>query len=315
MCVQSYKHNPYIFKNIYIIVPKRKTDTDRLDKILLSPSSGFNKKMRELGNFLHLHMDNYNTKIGRSIEASLFVLNFAAIILFMINTLQLDPQVMQWLKIAEISVVSIFILEYAARLYVAKHKLRYVTSVYAVIDILSIIPVLIEFIDLSFLRIFRWLRFFRLIRILRFQRMFKQQHTFLGKLTETEIVVTRIILTVFTIIFVSAGLIWSVETRFGNQSMGTILDAMYFSIVTLSTVGYGDITPLTPLGKAITTVMILSGVALIPYQLTQLAKILIKRGYIDANDLEQFGGAKGAFRIDMEEIECPHCKKPVSLKH
>ena len=313
--MQSYKHNPYICKNIYVTVPKRKTDTDKLDRILLSPSSGFNKKMRELGKFLHLHMDNYNSKIGRSIEASLFILNFAAIILFMINTLQLDPQVMRWLKIAEISVVSIFILEYAARLYVAKHKLRYVTSVYAVIDILSIIPVLIEFIDLSFLRIFRWLRFFRLIRILRFQRMFKQQHTFLGKLTETEIVVTRIILTVFTIIFVSAGLIWSVETRFGNQSMGTIFDAMYFSIVTLSTVGYGDITPLTPLGKAITTVMILSGVALIPYQLTQLAKILIKKGYMDANDLEQFGGAKGAFRIDMEEIECPHCKKPVSLKH
>ena len=293
---------------------KRKPDTDKLDKMLLSPTSAFNKKVKQIGTFLHLHMDNYESKVGRTIEGALFVLNFAAIILFMVNTLQLEPHIMRWLKIAEISVVSIFIVEYAARYYVAKRKLAYVTSGYAIIDLLSILPVLIEFIDLSFLRIFRWLRFFRLIRILRFQRMFKQEHTFLGKFTETEIVVTRIILTVFTIIFVSAGLIWSVETRFGNQDMGTIFDAMYFAIVTLSTVGYGDITPLTPLGKAITTIMILSGVALIPYQLTQLAKILIKKGYMDANDLEQFGGAKGAFRIDMEEIECPHCKKPVSLK-
>jgi len=295
-------------------VPRRKNETDKLDYILLSPGSKFNKKVREIGKFLHLHMDNYDSNVGRSIEGALFVLNFLAIILFMVNTLQLEPHIMKWLKFAEITVVSIFILEYAARYYVAKQKLKYVTSGYAIIDLLSILPVIILIIDFSFLRIFRWLRFFRMIRILRFQRMFKQQNTVFGKLTETEIVVTRIILTVFTIIFVSAGLIWSVETKFGNQDMGTIFDAMYFAIVTLSTVGYGDITPLTPLGKGITTVMILSGVALIPYQLTQLAKILIKSGYIESNELQQFGGAKGAFRIDMEEIECPHCKKPVKMK-
>ncbi len=64
-----------------------------------------------------------------------------------------------------------------------------------------------------------------------------------GKLTDTQLIVIRIVLTVFTIIFVSSGMIWAVESKV-NPDYGNIFNAMYFSVVTLSTVGYGDITPL-----------------------------------------------------------------------
>ncbi len=160
-------------------------------------------------------------------------------------------------------------------MWVAERKTKHFFNVYSIIDLLSILPVAVNFINLSFLRIFRILRLFRILRVLRFQRIFKSKNTMFGQLSDTQLVIIRIVLTVFTIIFVSSGFIWAVENKVNPGEFGTIWHALYFSVVTLSTVGYGDITPLSLWGRVITIAMILSGIALIPWQLGKLIKIII----------------------------------------
>ncbi len=96
-----------------------------------------------------------------------------------------------------------------------------------------------------------------------------------GQLNDSQLIIIRIVLTIFTIILIASGLIWTVENKVNPGQFSNIWEAMYFAIVTITTVGYGDITPISWQGRAITIVMILSGIALIPWQLGKLIKIVM----------------------------------------
>ena len=128
--------------------------------------------------------------------------------------------------------------------------------------------------NLGFFRVLRILRLFRMLRVLRFQRIFKSKDTMFGKISDSQLVIIRIVMTVFTIVLISSGLIWTVENKINPGQFSNIWETMYFVVVTLATVGYGDITPISAWGKAVTVLMILSGIALIPWQLGKLIKIL-----------------------------------------
>ena len=281
------------------VLEQMNTEEDAVDYSLLVKTKHF---------FGH-HLDNYESQWGRLIEGTLLALNLLAIVLFILDTYNFTGPLARNLFIAELVLVSIFIVEYGLRMWVARNKTHYFFHVYSLIDLVSILPVLLTVVNLSFFRIFRILRLFRLLRVLRFQRMFKSKKTLFGVLNDTEIVVIRIVLTVFTIIFMFAGLIWAVENSHHPGGFGTIWDSLYFAIVTLSTVGYGDVTPLSPVGKAITVVMILSGIALIPWQLGKLLKILVQAGH-KQNILCRKCGAQ---EHDFDAVHCKMCG--AILKH
>ncbi len=261
-----------------------------------------NKLIKKIYSFFHLHLDNYESKHGRRMEGTLFFFNFLAIVLFIFSTYELSTSAYNILVISEFILVSIFIIEYSARMWVAEKKLKHFFNGYSIIDLLAILPILVHFANLSFLRIFRILRLFRMLRILRFQRMFKAKDTMFGKLSNTQLIIIRIILTIFTIVFVSSGLIWTVENKINPGQLGTIWDAMYFAVVTLSTVGYGDVTPLSPIGKIITILMILSGIALIPWQLGKLIKITFKEATKTKNTCSKCG-------LELHEEDAKYCRK------
>ena len=255
---------------------RMQSEEDYIDtKIMVKGEKIENDMINKVRKYLHLHVDNYGTSHGRKIEGTLFFLNFLAIVLFIIDTYSLTGTAQNILVTLEIILVAIFIVEYGVRMWVAQNKTRHFFNIYSIIDLIAILPILVHFANLTFFRIFRILRLFRMLRILRFQRIFKQKDTMFGKMTDTQLIVIRIVLTVFTIIFVSSGLIWAVENKINPGQFGTIWDAMYFAVVTLSTVGYGDVTPLSSLGKVITIAMILSGIALIPWQLGKLIKVVV----------------------------------------
>ena len=281
------------------IVGRMIDEEDDVEYSLLTKTKGF----------LGTHLDNYESQWGRWIEGSLFFANMLAIILFVLYTYSFDSQVAKYLLIAEFILVGIFIVEYSLRMWVARSKVRHFFNIYSLIDLVAILPILVNFINLTFFRIFRILRLFRLLRVLRFQRMFKSKNTLFGVLSDTEIVIIRIMLTVFTIIFMFAGLIWAVENTVNPGQFGTIWDAFYFAIVTLSTVGYGDVTPLSSLGKIVTVVMILSGIALIPWQLGKLLKILVQAGKKQNITCRKCG-------VEEHDLDAVHCKMcGTILKH
>lgn len=259
--------------------------------------------------FLGTHLDNYESNWGRWIEGGLFFANLLAVVLFVLYTYSFTGQAAKWLLIFELILVSIFIVEYILRMWVARNKVHHFFNIYSLIDLVAILPVMVNFVNLTFFRIFRILRLFRLLRVLRFQRMFKSKKTLFGVLNDTEIVIIRIMLTVFTIIFMFAGLIWAVENVVNPGQFGTIWDAFYFAIVTLSTVGYGDVTPLSSMGKVVTVVMILSGIALIPWQLGKLLKILVQTGKKQNITCTKCG-------VEEHDLDAVHCKMcGTILKH
>ncbi len=279
------------------------TEEDIISEKLLKEGAKFEDNLLgRAGKYFHVHIDNYETTHGRRIEGTFFILNFLAIVLFVIDTHDVGPLIHKWLVRGEFVLVGFFIVEYLARMWVAKRKIRHFFGVYSLIDLLSIIPILANFANLAFFRMFRILRLFRMLRILRFQRVFKQKDTMFGQLTDTQLIVIRIVLTIFTIIFVASGMIWAVESKI-NPGYGNLWNSMYFVVVTLSTVGYGDVTPHSPLGKIITIATIFAGLSLIPWQLGKLVKVL----FMSATKTTLKCGKCGLHEHDKSARYCINC--------
>jgi voltage-gated potassium channel len=161
-------------------------------------------------------------------------------------------------------------MEYGVRLWCAQSKVKFIFSLFSILDLLAIIPLFLGIIDVRFLRIFRWFRFLRMIQFIELQLFIFKINTFDG------IILGRILLTLFSLIFVYAGLIYQVEHPRNAQEFRNFFDALYFSVVTMTTVGFGDVTPLSEPGRVVTLMMILSGIILIPWQIGELIRQLLR---------------------------------------
>ena len=106
----------------------------------------------------------------------------------------------------------------------------------------------------------------KLVRLIRFKQ------SILKIETEDGIILSRIVLTLFSIIFVYSGMIYQVEHSVNSEIFHNFFDALYFSIVTMTTVGFGDVTPISPAGRMLTILMILTGIFLIPWEVGELIK-------------------------------------------
>ena len=118
-----------------------------------------------------------------------------------------------------------------------------------------------------------------------------------------ELIMIKIIFTIISIIFVFSSFIYEAE-RFANPNISSIGDAVYFSIVTLTTVGFGDIVPVTNLGKSMTILMILMCVAIIPWQLGLFIKEITFTHSKKHSIICEHCGLK---QHDSDAIHCKYC--------
>ena len=207
---------------------------------------------------------------GRVAEAVIMGLVVAVCALLVARAYATSRTVIKILCTAETVITSIFLVEYLLRLWIAKKKLRHLVDPYSVIDLIAILPLL-----LPGTYFFQVIRIFRVLRILRLVRYLRDPHFFFGTITRKTLVVARIIFTVSAIIFVASGLIYYAEHRANPQVFTHFGDAIYFSIVTMATVGYGDITPITTYGRWMTVLIIFSGIILLPWQIKDLIEQIV----------------------------------------
>jgi voltage-gated potassium channel len=246
-------------------VPKLATAKEHLEEHVpnSSPSMPLHQKVR-------FYLEDIETPVGRCINLSIVGLVLLSSAIFVAQTYPLPVQVRANLDNLNQVILILFSLEYLLRLWSTERKVRYVFSLYGLIDLLAILPFLLTTVDISFIRVFRWFRVLRLIRFIEGKSIFGYVSR------EDSVIFVRILFTLFTIIFVYSGLIYQVEHPVNPNEFRTFLDAIYFSVATMTTVGFGDITPVSEMGQFLTVLMILTGIALIPWQLGDLIKQLVK---------------------------------------
>ncbi|MEM9925498.1 MAG: ion transporter [Cyanobacteria bacterium P01_D01_bin.50] len=216
------------------------------------------------------YLKDLETPLGKIINITIVILVTLSSGIFVVETYQIPESIRFLLNIIDTLIISFFAVEYLLRLWSAENRFNYIFSFYSIIDLIAILPFLIGTIDISFIRLLRWFRILRLIRYI--ERQFLFGHI----TTEDGAIFTRILFTLFAIIFVYSGLIYQVEHPVNPEVFSTFVDAMYFSIVTMTTVGFGDVTPVSQIGRLLTILMILTGIALIPWQIGDLIKRIIK---------------------------------------
>ncbi|MCD6497834.1 MAG: ion transporter [Deltaproteobacteria bacterium] len=198
---------------------------------------------------------------GRIVEAVIVGLILVVSALPAVRSYVTNPTSLSIIDGIETTITVLFLIEYLLRLWVAPRKLAHVANPYSIIDLIAILPLFLPGTYLQLIRIFR------LLRILRLARYLKSPRFFFGSMTRKTLILVRIIFTVSAIIFVSAGLVYYAEHDANHQVFRTFADALYFSIVTMATVGYGDITPITIWGRWVTVLIIFAGIILLPWQI------------------------------------------------
>lgn len=243
------------------------------------------------------YLEDIETPAGKAINLIITGLVLLSSAIFVAETYTIPVDVRIKLDAIDAAIMIFFAVEYFLRFWCAEYKFKYLFSLYSVIDLLAIIPFFLGLVDISYIRILRWFRILRLIRFL-------EGRTLFGRIsTEDSVIYARILYTLFAIIFVYSGLIYQVEHRVNPKVFGTFWDAVYFSVVTMTTVGFGDVIPISEAGRLMTVLMILTGIALIPWQLGDLIKRLVKT----ANQVETLCPTCGLSFHDTDAQFCKIC--------
>lgn len=221
---------------------------------------------------VEFYLLDHDTPVGKAIDVSLLGFNLVFILVFVLETYPVGERLRDLLWTVEVGIAALFAAEYLLRIYGAESRVGEFFNGYTLVDLLSILPTLVVFllpggvvVNIGFLRALR------VVRVLRFYRFTKERGFFFGTVSRGTLRVMKLLLTVLTIFFVSAGLFYSVEVRF-NPAVSTFGDAFYYTVVTLTTVGFGDITPQTEAGRWVTVGSILAGVVLIPWQASRIVR-------------------------------------------
>ena len=158
----------------------------------------------------------------------------------------------------------LFTFEYYLRIYCLKHPMKYVTSFWGIIDFLSIFPAYLSLFwptgqALTVLRLLRTMRIFRIFRLQKFQEASTQ---LLNALKNSALRISVFMLFVFVAAVIMGTMMYSLEGEV-NPAFDNVLSGIYWAVVTITTVGFGDVVPITPAGRFIAVLVMLLGYSII----------------------------------------------------
>ncbi|MDU0370812.1 ion transporter [Hymenobacter endophyticus] len=205
-----------------------------------------------------------DTRAGRNFDIALLVAIVLSVVVVMLESVRsINAQYGSYLRAIEWVFTGMFLLEYLARLLVVRRPLTYAFSLLGIIDFLAIVPTLASLLMVGS----RYLLVIRTLRLLRVFRIFKLgQFVGEGEFIVTALKASRFKILVFmsavlTLVTVIGTLMYVVEG--GQNGFSSIPKSIYWAIVTVTTVGYGDISPVTILGQTLASVLMIMGYAII----------------------------------------------------
>lgn len=231
------------------------------------------------------------TAAGKLFDLILIVLIALSVVVVSVETVQgLSPAMHMWLRVTEWVLTVFFLVEYVLRLVSVRRPLAYATSFFGIIDLIAILPTLISMFvpgAQAFL-VVRAIRMLRIFRILKLVRFLNEATTLVDALRASSRKILIFMFSVGTMVIIIGSLIYVVEGP--EHGFNNIPHSMYWAVVTLTTVGYGDITPQTPLGQALASLVMILGYGI----------IAVPTGIVTA-ELAQ------SRNVHLKNVACPEC--------
>jgi voltage-gated potassium channel len=235
------------------------------------------------------------TRAGRAFDVVLIVVILASVSTVMLETVQaIQAAHRGLLRRLEWAFTISFTVEYALRLWSAPRRWRYARSFFGLVDLLSIVPTYLSVLvpGGQALATVRALRVLRVFRILKLGAYVTQARHILLALRQSREKITVFLATVVTLVAIVGSLMYVVER--GTPGFTSIPKCVYWAIVTLTTVGYGDLTPQTELGRALASVIMILGYGI----------IAVPTGIVT---VELGNVSRRAAREGRSEVACPRC--------
>ena len=205
-----------------------------------------------------------DTSEGKGFDISLLIVIILSIILVMLESIySVNEEYGYYLRISEWIITVIFSLEYLLRVWVVKKPLSYIFSFYGIIDLLAILP---SFLGLVItggqsLMVIRALRLLRVFRILKISRYTSEGKSIAHALKASRAKISVFLFAVLMVVIIIGTLMYLIEGE--KNGFSSIPRSIYWAIVTITTVGYGDIAPQTALGQIIASLTMILGYAII----------------------------------------------------
>lgn len=213
---------------------------------------------------LHSIIFGTDTPVGKRYDLILLIFIFASVLIVMIESVPAwrinygtELITIEWVF------TILFSIEYIIRILISPKPLKYIFSVWGLIDLLAILPTFISpfFTGYHGFIVVRALRLLRIFRILKLSRFMKESNVLYHSLRASSYKITVFLFFVTMMIVVAGTLMYVIEG--GDNGFDSIPQSIYWAVVTITTVGYGDISPVTAFGKFIASLMMITGYGII----------------------------------------------------
>ena len=235
---------------------------------------------------LHDVIFGTTTRAGRNFDLALLVLILLSVLVIFFESIPSWREGLgRELAYIEWGFTIIFTIEYLLRIWISPRPIRYMISTWGIIDLLSILPTFIGYFLPAYasLRVVRALRLLRIFRILKLSRFTSESQALYQALKASYYRIMVFLFFVVMMMILTGTLMYVVEE--GHKGFESIPSSIYWAVVTVTTVGYGDVTPTTEIGKMISVLMMLTGYAIIAVPTGLISAELSKHRNGDSHNL------------------------------
>jgi voltage-gated potassium channel len=256
---------------------------------------------------LHDVIYESNTPAGKAFDVGLLILIISSIAVVMLDSItEWHGRYGDTFYVLEWVFTLLFTAEYTLRLICIRHPMRYATSFLGIIDFLSIMPTYLSlfYAGTQALLVVRSLRLMRIFRIFKLTHFVSEMHFLSTAIRASLKKIAIFMLIVVTLMIITGSVMYLIES--GENGFTSIPTSIYWAIVTTTTVGYGDISPTTPLGKFFASLMMLMGYGIIAVPTGILTSEMAMAFRNKANSIEVCPGC-GMEGHDGDAIHCKRC--------
>ena len=246
-----------------------------------------------LRNRIHIIIEGTDTRLGKLFDIVLLITILASVAVVMLDSvLYMRLQYGTLFRYAEWFFTILFTIEYILRWFSAPNRFRYAFSFFGIVDLLSVLPSYLSLVfgGVQYLLVIRILRILRVFRVLKLNTYMQQAGFLASALKTSQQKITVFFLSLVLLVTIFGSVVYVVEGP--ENGFTSIPISIYWAVVTVTSTGYGDMSPKTPIGQAIASMVMITGYAI----------IAVPTGIFTAELARNM-------RPQLNPIACPNCGK------